>query len=112
MQRIEVHVRGTRAGREARQRTRERLLTSELHHRLAGAAQQHRKAERHPDRIDGNHHTAEDEHGPVSLGRAVDGQVGVKHPNVGLVDARIKFCLLYTSPSPRDMRRPRMPSSA
>ncbi|GAB5819098.1 hypothetical protein JMUB7533_26780 [Staphylococcus aureus] len=23
-----------------------------------------------------------------------------------------KFCLLYTSPSPRDMRRSRMPSSA
>ena len=25
---------------------------------------------------------------------------------------RIYFCLLYTSPSPRDMRRSRMPSSA
>ena len=24
----------------------------------------------------------------------------------------IKYCLLYTSPSPRDMRRSRMPSSA
>ena len=24
----------------------------------------------------------------------------------------INFCLLYTSPSPRDMRRSRMPSSA
>ena len=27
-------------------------------------------------------------------------------------NARIKACLLYTSPSPRDMRRSRMPSSA
>ena len=26
--------------------------------------------------------------------------------------ARLKTCLLYTSPSPRDMRRSRMPSSA
>ena len=25
---------------------------------------------------------------------------------------KVKTCLLYTSPSPRDMRRPRMPSSA
>ncbi|WP_460379491.1 hypothetical protein, partial [Staphylococcus aureus] len=25
---------------------------------------------------------------------------------------RVFFCLLYTSPSPRDMRRSRMPSSA
>ena len=25
---------------------------------------------------------------------------------------KFKFCLLYTSPSPRDMRRSRMPSSA
>ena len=27
-------------------------------------------------------------------------------------DVNSKFCLLYTSPSPRDMRRSRMPSSA
>ena len=26
--------------------------------------------------------------------------------------ANSKYCLLYTSPSPRDMRRSRMPSSA
>ena len=25
---------------------------------------------------------------------------------------RVSYCLLYTSPSPRDMRRSRMPSSA
>ena len=30
----------------------------------------------------------------------------------GTVDALIEGCLLYTSPSPRDMRRSRMPSSA
>ena len=28
------------------------------------------------------------------------------------VQAQYSFCLLYTSPSPRDMRRSRMPSSA
>ena len=37
------------------------------------------------------------------------------HTGVGKINASynlIKFCLLYTSPSPRDMRRSRMPSSA
>ena len=29
-----------------------------------------------------------------------------------LTDAGVRVCLLYTSPSPRDMRRSRMPSSA
>ena len=29
-----------------------------------------------------------------------------------LENAGLNFCLLYTSPSPRDMRRTRMPSSA
>ena len=31
------------------------------------------------------------------------------HPNTAAMD---KFCLLYTSPSPRDKRQSRMPSSA
>ena len=31
---------------------------------------------------------------------------------VEIESADYKFCLLYTSPSPRDMRRSRMPSSA
>ena len=30
----------------------------------------------------------------------------------GFITASYMTCLLYTSPSPRDMRRPRMPSSA
>ena len=30
----------------------------------------------------------------------------------GGIDPHTHFCLLYTSPSPRDMRRSRMPSSA
>ena len=33
------------------------------------------------------------------------------HFGSGLID-RVRNCLLYTSPSPRDMRRSRMPSSA
>ena len=32
--------------------------------------------------------------------------------NIGLKVSMDKGCLLYTSPSPRDMRRSRMPSSA
>ena len=32
--------------------------------------------------------------------------------SVGMVDGQALLCLLYTSPSPRDMRRSRMPSSA
>ena len=31
---------------------------------------------------------------------------------LGLTDLALSSCLLYTSPSPRDMRRSRMPSSA
>ena len=31
---------------------------------------------------------------------------------MGILKDHIPFCLLYTSPSPRDMRRSRMPSSA
>ena len=31
---------------------------------------------------------------------------------VGIAGDSLQICLLYTSPSPRDMRRPRMPSSA
>ena len=36
-----------------------------------------------------------------------------KKPNSALRKvARVRFCLLYTSPSPRDKRQSRMPSSA
>ena len=28
------------------------------------------------------------------------------------LNVKVRYCLLYTSPSPRDMRRSRMPSSA
>ena len=33
-------------------------------------------------------------------------------PQLTLEEAKVNACLLYTSPSPRDMRRSRMPSSA
>ena len=36
----------------------------------------------------------------------------LKEKRVGLGVANISFCLLYTSPSPRDRTRSRMPSSA
>ena len=37
---------------------------------------------------------------------------GVAAPCLAIADDDDKACLLYTSPSPRDMRRSRMPSSA
>ena len=40
------------------------------------------------------------------------GGAGVNHVAYGLATREIERCLLYTSPSPRDMRRSRMPSSA
>ena len=47
----------------------------------------------------------------VSL--AIDGGVtGVLGPNGAGKSTMFKLCLLYTSPSPRDRTRSRMPSSA
>ena len=43
----------------------------------------------------------------VFLDYDFDGILDANEPN-----ARTNHCLLYTSPSPRDMRRSRMPSSA
>ena len=37
---------------------------------------------------------------------------GPKHLNIKLTRAKLESCLLYTSPSPRDRTRSRMPSSA
>ena len=34
------------------------------------------------------------------------------HGNIAFATIRDKLCLLYTSPSPRDKRQSRMPSSA
>ena len=36
----------------------------------------------------------------------------VKYGGNAMTDDRLKRCLLYTSPSPRDKRQSRMPSSA
>ena len=49
---------------------------------------------------------------PVSALQLIIG--GVKHKDdfVGDSEINIKTCLLYTSPSPRDRTRSRMPSSA
>ncbi|GAB5825604.1 hypothetical protein JMUB7533_26970 [Staphylococcus aureus] len=38
--------------------------------------------------------------------------VGLKETLKALKKDQVTSCLLYTSPSPRDMRRSRMPSSA
>ena len=47
-----------------------------------------------------------------ALGLKKIGQV-VEHKMTPSIEGMInKVCLLYTSPSPRDMRRSRMPSSA
>ena len=42
----------------------------------------------------------------------LDGHCGELIINENLITDESKSCLLYTSPSPRDMRRSRMPSSA
>ena len=38
--------------------------------------------------------------------------VALAHVAGVFIDGRYRFCLLYTSPSPRDKRQSRMPSSA
>ena len=40
----------------------------------------------------------------------ISGQIG--HVDGTLVDGGLDVCLLYTSPSPRDRQKSRMPSSA
>ena len=47
----------------------------------------------------------------IKLG-AVDPKTGKFTPHEGVEGAAGYFCLLYTSPSPRDKRQSRMPSSA
>ena len=42
----------------------------------------------------------------------IQAQVPVRADSEGLLAMPVLSCLLYTSPSPRDMRRSRMPSSA
>ena len=59
---------------------------------------------------------------PVQVAQAISRQAGwkvaqeveplVRCPAVGLQSLSPKACLLYTSPSPRDKRQSRMPSSA
>ena len=39
-------------------------------------------------------------------------ELGISEIEMGWIYAAFICCLLYTSPSPRDMRRSRMPSSA
>ena len=47
-----------------------------------------------------------------SSGRVTSHLTGLLHRNVNFLSMGIKPCLLYTSPSPRDKRQSRMPSSA
>ena len=53
-----------------------------------------------------------DESSLIDAVRYTDEAVSAMPPKSKLPDAQIKFCLLYTSPSPRDRTRSRMPSSA
>src|SRR5665811_230974 len=56
-------------------------------------------------------HTNEDEYSFVLEGR-MGALLGDDHIEAGPGDLVVKPCLLYTSPSPRDRTRYRMPSSA
>ena len=40
------------------------------------------------------------------------GRIGFSIPNLGIEATQVGACLLYTSPSPRDLSTSRMPSSA
>ena len=48
----------------------------------------------------------------VSEAMSLDCPPGSAEPWLPLIDASSDSCLLYTSPSPRDKRQSRMPSSA
>ena len=48
----------------------------------------------------------------IAINRAYVSKFGIDIGSVTLVFLRGKTCLLYTSPSPRDQRGSRMPSSA
>ena len=50
----------------------------------------------------------------ITLNKPGPDQVTIEQKAIGLnyIDTYHRSCLLYTSPSPRDMRRSRMPSSA
>ena len=54
----------------------------------------------------------------VTVGHSISETVNFRNKSLEASDRSdglalsIETCLLYTSPSPRDMRRPRMPSSA
>ena len=45
-------------------------------------------------------------------GKALNKEIEIYYRDYGPIDAEPIFCLLYTSPSPRDRTRSRMPSSA
>ena len=49
---------------------------------------------------------------PLNLTATLDGVAAYKDADFVVIAAPTNYCLLYTSPSPRDMRRSRMPSSA
>ena len=44
--------------------------------------------------------------------KAAEENRGVEPPSLAISATMIEICLLYTSPSPRDKRQSRMPSSA
>ena len=50
--------------------------------------------------------------GPIIIGQACEFDYSGTQACKALKDEGYKVCLLYTSPSPRDKRQSRMPSSA
>ena len=51
-------------------------------------------------------------HGAQRFLRRLDARVNSPHVETSELESLLKVCLLYTSPSPRDQRGSRMPSSA
>ena len=60
----------------------------------------------------GKHHAGTAENTIFERDALVNGHVILDFASVTYIDVRTSYCLLYTSPSPRDQRGSRMPSSA
>ena len=59
-----------------------------------------------------DYHVEAGTHGIVAVGTTGESSTLMVDEHLAVIEHTIKVCLLYTSPSPRDKRQSRMPSSA